>query len=152
MRVADIMTREVFSVSPDTTVEEILRLWEKTRVSGFPVVENGKVIGVVSEGDLIIRDKPLKPPAFLYFLDATLMMSSEQQIFEDLRRTVGAQARALMTSPAETISPEAEVSEAAERMAAQGVNRLPVVDGEGRLVGIVSRSDLVKALVPKGSR
>jgi CBS domain-containing protein len=147
MQVREVMTTPVVSVTPETTVKELLTLWTEHPVSGFPVVDGEKVVGVVSETDLVYRDRPLKPPAFVAILDAFIPITSPHTIEQELRKTVGTKVSDVMTSPALTVGADDDLSVAASLMTDRHVNRLPVVDDAGRLVGIVSRADLVRALV-----
>lgn len=146
MRVEDIMTRTVVSVAPDMGIKDLLVFWKAHAYSGFPVVESGRVVGVVSETDLVYRDRPLKAPAFIAVLDIVIALESPQHLQEELRKTIGSQVRDVMTSPALTIEPAAEVGAAAEIMTRNRVDRLPVVDKDGQLLGIVSRSDLLRSM------
>ncbi len=147
MLVRDVMTQEVWSVTPSMTIQEVLELWEKHHVSGFPVVDGDRVVGIVTEGDLIFRDRPLKPPAYLFLLDGLIQLDNREHVIEEIKKTVGARVRDVMTSPVVTISADADISEAAAIMADRGYNRLPVVDAAGRLAGIISRADIVRTLI-----
>jgi CBS domain-containing protein len=123
VRVQDVMTIEVVVAQPTTPVKQVARLLADHRLSALPVVDGrGRVLGVVSEADLLGDGRPLAggQPA--------------------------ATAGAVMTSPAVTVDAQATVTEAARRMQAAGLKRLPVVAGSGRLVGIVSRADLLRPL------
>lgn len=147
MRVRDVMTTEVWTVTPSMTIQEVLELWEKRQVSGFPVVDGDRVVGIVTEGDLIFRDRPLKPPAYLFLLDGLIQLDNREHVIEEIKKTVGARVRDVMTSPVVTVSQDADISEAASLMADRGFNRLPVVDVSGRLAGIISRADIVRTLI-----
>lgn len=147
MLVRDVMTTEVWTVTPSMTIQEVLELWEKHQVSGFPVIDGDRVVGIVTEGDLIFRDRPLKPPAYLFLLDGLIQLDNREHVIEEIKKTVGARVRDVMTSPVVTISPDADIAEAASLMADRGFNRLPVVDATGRLAGIISRADIVKTLI-----
>lgn len=146
MRVSELMTREVLTVRPDTPVQQIIRLLAGQAISGVPVVEGDRVVGIVSEGDLIMREKPVHAPAAIEFLGALLVLENPQRTYEELRRTVGATARDVMTTRVMTTRPDAEVAEAAKTMIEHDLKRLPVVE-DGRLVGILTRKDLVRALL-----
>jgi CBS domain-containing protein len=142
--VAQVMTRDVITVTPDTPLMEVARLLVQHGVSGLPVVDgDGRVIGVVSEGDLLVKQGGVAPAS----------RRPLARIFEPARaRAEEAKAEATtageaMTSPAVTVDPGRSVTAAAELMSRLGINRLPVVDAEGRLAGIVSRADLVRAFV-----
>jgi CBS-domain-containing membrane protein len=123
-RVQDVMTIEVVVAQPTTPVKQVADLLAGHGLSALPVIDGqGRVLGVVSETDL----------------------------FGDSQRPAGGPvattAGEVMTSPAVTVSPHATLTEAARRMQADGLKRLPVVAGSGRLIGIVSRADLLRPLV-----
>jgi CBS domain-containing protein len=139
MRVKDVMTTDVVTVAPDASLKEVAGLLMERRVSGVPVVAaEGEVVGVVSEADILFKEcGDPGPQGVLAWL---LEPGGPAKL--DART-----AREAMTSPARTIGPERPVAEAAKRMLEEAVNRFPVVDGDGRLVGIVTRADLVRAFV-----
>lgn len=131
------MTSSVHVVAPATTFKVIARTMEDNRVGALPVVEAGRVVGIVSLADLLPR---------LELGDTPSRANLEAPSRPRGRRaaSLATTARELMTTPAVTISAEAPVSEAARTMRVWTLRRLPVVDESGRLVGIVSRSDLVR--------
>ncbi|MCA2219310.1 CBS domain-containing protein [Jidongwangia harbinensis] len=136
--VQDVMTRDVLTVAPDTPYREIVDSLVRRQVTAAPVVDGDRrVIGVVSEADLLHK---------VEFIGE----EHERRTFErSSRRSARAKAHAavaadLMTTPAITALPETSVVAAARRMEGDRVKRLPVVDGDGLLVGIVSRRDLLR--------
>jgi CBS domain-containing protein len=142
MKVKDVMTYEVVTVSPETSLKEVAATLVQHGISGVPVVDAAdRVLGVVSEGDVLFKERggetrrggPLK-----WMLDGASYANS--------LKADALTAREAMTSPAVTISSVRSVSEAARRMTDRGVNRLPVVEN-GVLAGIVTRADLVRAFV-----
>ena len=146
MRVEDIMTRTVVAVAPEMTIKDLLEFWKSHSYSGFPVVEEGQVVGVVSETDLVYRDRPFHAPAFVTILDMVIPLESQKHLHDELRKTMGAQVRDVMTAPATTIGPDEEVGKAADLMTKNRLHRLPVVDHQGKLVGIISSSDLLRTM------
>lgn len=142
--VRDVMTTSVLAVHPATTLKEVARLLVEHRISGLPVVdEESRVVGVVSEADLLVKEQD----------PGTYAPGPLDRIFgesEELRQLrAKAEARTAgdaMTSPAITIEASRSIHHAAAVMIDRRVNRLPVVEG-GRLVGIVTRADLVRAFV-----
>ncbi len=133
-RVADVMTRDVVSLRKDAQFKDIIQVMREREFSAFPVLDTSdKVIGVVSEDDLLVREgyRSYEPVAGFLMRHA------------DKARADGLAAGQLMTRPAITIGPRASVAEAARIMHAKHVKRLPVVSKDGRLVGIVSRTDLL---------
>jgi CBS domain-containing protein len=139
MRVANVMTTEVLTVRPETTLKEVAELLSSRGISGMPVVdEAGNVLGVVSEADVLAKERR---PRRATGIDR--LLGREPLDPKMLARTAGE----AMTSPAVTIDASRRVDAAAALMLDHGVNRLPVVDSGGLLVGIVTRADLVRAFV-----
>jgi CBS domain-containing protein len=145
MKVSDIMTPEVMTVKRDTSVNEVAKLMGKHDISGVPVVDDeNHVVGIITELDLIVRNTRLEMPRFIEVLDwGKIPLERPGHAKERLRHMLGAQAADIMTEKVETISPEAPVEELAELMVKRRFNPVPVVDAEGKLIGIVSRADLV---------
>jgi CBS-domain-containing membrane protein len=140
--VEQVMSRAVITVAPDTSISEVARLLVEKGISGLPVVDDdGHVLGVVSEGDLVVKEAHPRPP----LSRRPLARNTEAKA---IRRKVDATtAGEAMTSPALTIEPYRAIRAAAEIMTEHHVNRLPVVGAAGELLGIVTRADLVRAFV-----
>jgi CBS domain-containing protein len=139
MKIKDVMTSNVMAVEPATSLKEVASLLVERRVSGVPVVDpEGRVLGVISEADILFKECGRQGP------QGVLAWLLEPGGAAKLEATSAAEA---MTAPARTIGPERPVSEAAKRMLEEAVNRFPVVDEDGTLVGIVTRADLVRAFV-----
>ena len=132
--VADVMTRDVVAVRKDAQFKDIVRVMRARRFSALPVLDDDdKVIGVVSEDDLLVREGFRAADGGLRFLFR----------HADRVKAGGLTAVGLMTRPAITIRPDAGVAEAARTLHTRHVKRLPVVTGDGRIVGVVSRADLL---------
>jgi CBS domain-containing protein len=142
MKVRDVMTTEVVTADPDTSVNLVARLMAGKDISGIPVVDGEKLVGIVTELDLIVRNTRLKPPAFFALLDARIPLETPAHYHERLRHMLGTLARDVMTEEVVTIGPDEELETLAEVMVKRRVNPLPVVE-DGVLVGIVSRSDII---------
>jgi CBS-domain-containing membrane protein len=133
--VADVMTTRVVSVRRDASVKEMAAMLRSSRISAFPVIDDaGRVIGVVSEADLLVK--------VAVQAEGTSMLAALRHFRED-DKTRGVTAGDLMTAPAVTIGPDAPVTEAARVMYDRRLKRLPVVNRAGRLVGIISRVDVL---------
>ena len=131
--VKDVMTAEVVTVRQETTFKEMAAVLRRYRVSALPVVDDaGRVIGVVSEADLLAKEVLADPGVVAELLRR-----------QDVRKAEGLTAGDLMTRPAVTAAPGDPVEQAARMMHFMRVKRLPVVNSGGRLVGIVSRSDVL---------
>src|ERR1700761_574745 len=137
-KVADVMTRKVIAVREGATFKEIAAKLREEHVSAFPVIDDdSKVIGVVSEGDLIAKEAMAGDGQDYTGPLAGLLHRHE------LEKARGVTAGELMTKPPVTVRAEDPVSQAAQLMYDHRVKRLPVVDGAGRLMGIVSRTDVL---------
>ncbi|TQK49992.1 CBS domain protein [Streptomyces sp. SLBN-118] len=135
--VSDVMTHTAVAVGRRATYKEIVELMEQWKVSALPVLEGeGRVIGVVSEADLLPKEE--------YHLDDP---AQADRPLSDMAKARAVSAEELMSSPAVTVHPSATVAEAARIMARRRVKRLPVVDDVGLLEGVVSRSDLLKVFL-----
>jgi CBS domain-containing protein len=141
MKVYEIMTHQVITARPDMSIREAAELMATHGVSGLPVVdERGAVVGILSEGDLILRQKPrVARPWWRGFFQNGERMAREYQ------KAMGTTVGEVMTRAVVCVSPDLPIESAALILAERQIRRLPVVS-EGRLVGIVSRGDLVKAL------
>ena len=136
--VKDLMTTQVVTVGPATPFKELVARLAEHRVSAVPVVDDaGRVLGVVSEADLLLKEEFPDPDA-----DVPLFWTKRRRAEHD--KAAAAVARDLMTVALVSITPDATAAEAARRMHTANIKRLPVLGEGGRLVGIVSRSDLLK--------
>jgi CBS domain-containing protein len=139
VRVGDVMTREVVSATPDTPIKDAATLLAERGISGLPVCDaDGRVVGVLSEADLLVKQGG--PQRISGGLFAWLVETASAPDLAKLKAHTAGEA---MTSPPMTVEPDTPVSEAARTMVESGINRLPVVE-DGRLVGIVTRADLVR--------
>jgi len=142
MRVKDLMTQDVLTVRSSTQLKDAAALLAERRISGLPVVDDeNHVLGVLSEGDILYKQSGIKDRPSM--LDRLLSVPPTGIDLKLAARTVGE----AMSAPALTIGPRKPVTEAATTMIEEGVNRLPVVDDEDRLIGIITRADLVRAFV-----
>ncbi|MFE1383395.1 CBS domain-containing protein [Streptomyces sp. NPDC058740] len=137
--VADVMTNKVVAVLPGAEFKEIVTAMERWKVTAVPVVEGeGRVLGVVSEADLLLKEE---------FHDHRLGLIEQMRRLDATAKAGSHRAEDLMTSPAVTVVPEASLPRAARLMATHHVKRLPVVDASGVIQGIVSRADLLKVFL-----
>jgi CBS-domain-containing membrane protein len=142
MTVHDVMTGSVVSVRRGTPLKEVAQLLVEHRISGVPVVDvDGAVLGVVSEADFLMKEQG---PEAVRHRRLARILGESRDTRAQLTKLGAVTAAGAMTAPAVTIAPGRSIHEAAAVMIARRVNRLPVVDG-GRLVGIVTRADLVRA-------
>ena len=137
MRVLDLMTTEVVTVTPGMSLKEAARTMTDLGVSGLPVLDDqGRIVGIITEADFLAREAGRAEPRRRRLLDA---LFSEPQVAE------AENVEQAMTLDPVVIYPEASLTEAARVMVNHGVKRLPVVDAEGKLRGVISRADVVAA-------
>jgi len=147
LTVASVMSRDPLTIAPDASVTDAARLMVEERIGALPVIENGKLVGIVTEGDLIMQDVKLEFPTYLHLLDGFIMYPPATARFEsELKKAVAADVRSVMTENPVTVRVDASLEEAATLLVEKDVSRLPVLDGD-RLVGIISKSDVVRSLL-----
>jgi len=147
--VADIMTTDVVTVDPTLSVTEAAKLMVDNEIGALPVLEDGKLLGIVTEGDLIMQDVKLEYPTYLHLLDGYIMYPPSTKHFEsELKKAVAADVRAGMTADPVTIQMSASIEDVATLLVDKDVSRIPVLNGDA-IVGIVSKSDVVRSLLTK---
>jgi CBS domain-containing protein len=145
--VADVMTRDPIVVSPQTPIKEAIQLLVEKRISGLPVVDNtGKLVGVISETDLMWQETGVSPPAHIMILDSVIYLENPAKYERELHKALGQTVGEVMTPEAVTITPEKPLREAAAIMHDRSVRRLPVLDSTGAVIGILTRGDIVRAM------
>lgn len=141
----DIMTKNVITVKPDTSIEELASLLVENRISGAPVVDDsGNLYGIVTENDLISRDKRLHIPTVVSFLDAAIYLESSKKFEQEVKRLTATKVGEICTRKVVTVAEGASITDIATIMAEKKVYLLPVVRS-GKVVGIVGKRDMVKA-------
>ena len=140
------MSTEVVSVHPDTPLRELAKTLLEAEISGVPVVDDdGKLLGMVTEADLIESQQKLHFPTVIALFDAVVYVESSKQFEEKVHKAAAATAGELMQSPAVTVTPETPLTDLAETMGRKKVHHLPVVAGD-KLVGIVGKADVVRGI------
>ena len=140
---ADVMTTDVITVTPETSVRDIAKLLYARRISGVPVIDPNKaVIGIVSEGDLMKHVAVIGEQRRSWWLT---LFEGETMLAHDYAKTHGRHAKDVMTSEVISVKPTASLAEIANTLERHRIKRVPVVQ-DGRLVGIVTRSNLVQDL------
>lgn len=148
MFVKDIMTTDVITIPPHATIGEVAKLMRQHSISGLPVVDAaGKVVGIVTEVDLITRHAPPRQPQYIPLLWGLIPMRLDDYSTykEQIRHILAVYVEQLMTRDPATVRPGDTLEHAAELMIKPGHRSLPVVE-KGKLVGIVTRTDLVQVI------
>jgi len=143
----DIMTKDVIAVTAGTTIRELAEIMTRHRIGSVPVVDDkGALIGIVTESDLIEQDKNFHIPTVISLFDWVIYLESEKKFEKELKRMTGQTVGDIYTKEAMTVEPQTTITEIADIMCDKRIHSLPVVDA-GKLVGIVSRIDLIRSMV-----
>jgi CBS domain-containing protein len=145
--IADIMITDVYTVGPEATLHDLVGLFSKYRISGAPVVdEEGRLLGIVTEGDIIVEDADIHFPHYFQIFDAIIYLGSMKKYEERVKKAVGVYVKDVMTTDVLTVQPNDRVRVAATIMAKHRIDRVPVVDDDGKLVGLVGRHEIIASL------
>ena len=142
LRVAEVSHEEWPTLGPVETVEGAIKLFAESGISGAPVVEDGRLVGIVTEGDLIFRDADVKAPGFLDILGGLIPLGSWDEYRKEALKSAGVTVDEVMTRELITISPDASLAEASTIMADKRVKILPVAEGDA-LQGVITRMDIL---------
>jgi CBS domain-containing protein len=142
LTVAEIAHEEWPTLGPDETVEAAIKLFAESDISGAPVVDGGRLVGIVTEGDLIFRDADIKAPGFLDILGGLIPLGSWDEYRKEALKSAGVTVDEVMTRELITISPGASLAEASTIMAEKRVKILPVAEDD-TLRGIITRMDIL---------
>ncbi|MFO7767296.1 MAG: CBS domain-containing protein [Pelovirga sp.] len=142
----DIMNSDVVAVSVDTSLKELAQRFVETRYSNMPVLdESGKLVGIISETDLVEYQRPLHIPTVITLFDGVFSWGSEKKFKEEVDRVTATKVGDLYREDPVTCAPETPVNELAGLMSKHKVHLLPVVEGE-QMIGVVARLDLIRAM------
>ena len=142
LKVGDVIHSEWPTLEPEDTVEDAIKLFAEAAVSGAPVVEGGRLVGIVTEGDLIFRDADIKAPGFLDILGGMVPLGNWAEYREETLKSAGVTVGEVMTADPTTVAPDTTLSEAATIMAERRVKILPVTEGDA-LRGVITRMDIL---------
>ncbi|MGI8663700.1 MAG: CBS domain-containing protein [Acidimicrobiales bacterium] len=149
--VREVMTSEVVTFGPDDTVEHALRTLVDSGVDAAPVLDGDRVVvGVLSSADLVVKEAQLHLPRFISVLGASFELG-KRSFDAELEKALGSTVAQLMSDDPVTCRPDDTIEAAASLIHDRHVSRLPVTDGSGKLVGIVSRHDILRAILEGGS-
>jgi CBS domain-containing protein len=145
----DIMTTPAITVKPDLGVKELVTLFTEKHIGGAPVVDDdGRLVGIVTEGDLMAMDADIALPHYFEIFDSIIYLESEKKFRDRVEKAAAANVEQLMTDgdKVKTIGPDEPARAAATLMSKHRFDRVPVVDEGGKVLGIVTRHDIMKIL------
>lgn len=145
--VADVMTRDLIVVKPEMALNEAIKLMVDNRISGMPVVnDQGKLVGVISESDLMWQETGVEPPPFITILDSVIYLQNPARYEKDIHKALGQTVGEVMTEKPITIKPDKPLREAAHILHEKDIRLLPVVNEAGEVIGIVTRGDVIRTM------
>lgn len=146
MTARDIMSTEVVTVTTETSLKDLAKIFVETRFSNIPVLDQGgKLVGTISETDLIEQQKPLHIPTVMAFLDGVFYLNREKKFKEEVDRVTATTVGELYERDPVTCSPDATIREMAGLMSQHKVHLLPVVE-DGAMIGVVARLDMIRVM------
>lgn len=142
----DIMSKEIHSVTPEMSIDDLARTFVEKKVSTMPVIDAaGKLVGIVSATDLVEQDKPLHIPTVVAIFDMVIYLESEKNFREEVKKMTARTVGEICVREVISCSPEMEVAAIAALMTEKKVHLIPVVDS-GKLVGVVGRHDILRSM------
>lgn len=145
--VGDVMSHDPIAVKPEMPLKEAIKILAERRISGLPVLnDQGKLLGIISETDLMWQESGVTPPAYIMILDSVIFLENPARYEQEIHKALGATVGEVMSKDPLTTTPEKLLSAAARLMHERNIHRLPVLDGNGKLVGILTRGDIIRAM------
>jgi CBS domain-containing protein len=145
--VGEVMTRNPIVTQPETSLADVIRVLAQHHISGLPVVNpEGKLLGIVSETDLMWQETGVTPPAYVMLLDSVIYLQNRARYERALHKALGQTVADLMTAHPVTITADQSLATAARLMSDRQVHRLPVLDDDHQLIGILTRGDIIRAM------
>jgi len=142
----DIMTTKVLTVSPETSISDLSKTLENRKIGGLPVVDkDGRLVGVITQSDLVERARDLELPPAINILDLHIYLQIPSHLIQRVEKMLGTTVGDCMSPNPVTVAPDTPVSQIAGLMAKQKVHTIPVLDG-GKIVGVIGKMDLVRAM------
>lgn len=145
--VADVMSHNPILVKAQTPLKEAIQILAEKRISGLPVIDDaGKLVGIISETDLMWQETGVTPPAYIMILDSVIYLQNPGTYERDLHKALGQTVGEVMSKNPVAISPDKSLKEAAQLIQNHKVQRLPVLDNGGNVIGILTRGDIIRAM------
>jgi CBS domain-containing protein len=152
LKVKDIMTREVKTVSPETEITQAASLLLSERINGVPVVnKTGELVGILCQSDLIAQQKSIPIPSLFTLLDGYIPLNLLNRLDREVEKIVAIKVENAMTPNPITVTSDTDIEKVAGLMVGKNYHTLPVVDG-GKLVGIVGKEDVLRTLLTEAEK
>jgi CBS domain-containing protein len=147
LKVKDIMTTELITVSPQTEIAAAAKILLEKRINGLPVVDDsGKLVGILCQSDLVAQQKRIPIPSVYTLLDSFIPLTSLKRIDKEVQKIAALKVEQAMTPDPVTVAPETDIEEVARLMVDKKYHTLPVVEGD-KIIGVVGKEDVLKTLL-----
>jgi CBS domain-containing protein len=145
--VEQIMTSTPVTVNPETPLKEAIKIIVEKNISGLPVVDDrGKLVGVISETDLTWQETGVEPPPYIMILDSVIYLENPSRYEKEIHKALGQTVKEVMSDKPIAIKPTQTVKEAAHLMHHKKIRRLPVIDSENKVIGIITQGDIIRMM------
>ncbi len=145
----DIMTTEVITIKKGASIEDLANLFIEHKVNGIPVEnDNGDVIGMVTEGDLIEQNKNLHIPTVIALFDAVIPLEGQKTFESEVKRLTASKVEDIYNDKVVSVTPEENVQDIGTLMAEKDIHTIPVIE-QGKLLGIIGKVDVIKAMTKR---
>ncbi len=150
MKVRDIMTKGVITLSPGMGIVDAARILMENHINGAPVLDSeGRLLGILCRDDLISQQKRLPLPSYFIVLDGIIPLMSPKHIEKEVDKIAATTVEHAMTPRPVTVTPETSIEEVASLMVDRKIHTIPVLDPDGKLAGIVGKEDVLRTILPR---
>ena len=145
--VAEVMTPSPITVNPKTPLKEAIALLVEHKISGMPVInDHGELVGVLSESDLMWQETGVEPPPYVMILDSIIYLQNPSRYEKEIHKALGQTVADVMSDKPITINSSQTVKQAAQLLHQKQIRRLPVVDADNQVIGILTQGDIIRAM------
>ncbi|RMD67583.1 MAG: CBS domain-containing protein [Cyanobacteria bacterium J149] len=145
--VGEVMTPNPITVKPETPLKEAIALLVEHKISGMPVIkEGGELVGILSESDLMWQETGVEPPPYIMILDSIIYLQNPNRYDKEIHKALGQTVADVMSDKPITISSTKTIKEAAQLLHQKQIRRLPVIDSDKKIIGILTQGDIIRAM------